>query len=170
MLTTRLETIMPLTWWVICGLALLTLISLIFTVLLYRRTKHFETSHIALQTFMSGNQLDTLLEDCIKKIEELDIRLQKTDSRLTPIEDKLRDSLDRIELMRFRAFEDVGSDISFALTLLNQEGDGVVISAIHNRDESRVYGKPVKGGNSTYSLTEEEKTVILKAMKGKKIL
>jgi hypothetical protein len=119
---------------------------------------------------MSGNQLDTLLEDCIKKIEELDIRLQKTDSRLTPIEDKLRDSLDRIELMRFRAFEDVGSDISFALTLLNQEGDGVVISAIHNRDESRVYGKPVKGGNSTYSLTEEEKTVILKAMKGKKIL
>ena len=89
--------------------------------------------------------------------------------RLTPIEHKLRASIDRAELLRFRAFEDVGSDLSFAFALLNQEGDGVVISSIHSREEVRIYAKPLNGGQSMYLLSEEEKEVIAKAMVGQKI-
>ncbi|OLN34019.1 hypothetical protein DSOL_0197 [Desulfosporosinus metallidurans] len=118
---------------------------------------------------MSGHQLDTLLQECIQKVDEQGLELKKSNARLTPIEDKLRASVDRVELVRFRAFENVGSDLSFAFALLNQEGSGIVISAIHNRDESRVYGKPVKGGESNYSLTAEEREVIAKAMDGQKI-
>lgn len=163
-----LERIMPLTWWAFSAVSLLLLISLLMIFLLQRRMKRFETSHLALQTFMSGNQLDALLEEYIQKIDEQGVELQKSNARFTPIEDKLRASVDRVELVRFRAFENVGSDLSFAFALLNQEGSGIVLSAIHNRDESRVYGKPVKEGESNYSLTAEEQEVIAKAMDRKK--
>ncbi|MDP4159081.1 MAG: DUF4446 family protein [Bacillota bacterium] len=165
----RLSNIAPLNWWFESGLALLLLISLLLIFLLYYRMKRFEDSHLALRTFLSGNQLDTLLQEYTRKVEEQDLELKKTSARLTPIEDKLRDSIDRASIIRFKAFEDVGSDLSFALALLNQEGDGVVISAIHSRDESRVYGKPLKHGNSTYMLTEEENEAVYKAMEGRKI-
>ena len=163
------ERIMPLIWWAVSGLSLLLLISLLMIFLVYRRMKRFESSHLALQTFMSGQQLDTLLQECIRKVDDQGLELQKSNARLTPIEKKLRASVDRAEIVRFRAFENVGSDLSFAFALLNQEGNGIVLSAIHNRDESRVYGKPVEGGESNYSLTAEEKEVIAKAMDGQKI-
>lgn len=82
---------------------------------------------------------------------------------------KLRAGADRAELLHFKAFENVGGDLSFALALLNQEGNGVILSSIHNRDESRVYAKPIKERMSTYSLTGEEKEVIDRAMLGQKI-
>ena len=72
-------------------------------------------------------------------------------------------------MVRFRAFEDIGSDLSFAFALLNQEGSGVVLSSIFNREDSRVYAKPINQGQSTYPLTEEEKQVINKALQGHKV-
>jgi len=118
---------------------------------------------------MSGNQLDNLLQECIQKQADQEQVISKIETRLAQIETKLRVGVDRVELIRFRAFENVGSDLSFAVALVNQEGSGVVLSSIHNREESRVYAKPIKEGLSTYSLTGEEKEVIDRAMLGQKI-
>ncbi|TGE36703.1 DUF4446 family protein [Desulfosporosinus fructosivorans] len=164
---------MPLHWWGICALALLLVIAFIINILFYRRLnrrmKLFESSSITLQTFMSGHQLDTLLQENIQKLIDQEQEINRIDTRLSKAEIKLRASVDRAELIRFRAFENVGSDLSFAFALLNQEGSGVVLSSIHNREEARVYAKPVKEGISTYSLTGEEKEVIDRAMLGQKI-
>jgi hypothetical protein len=164
-----IERLMPLIWWGISGLGLILLISLLITLLLYRRMKRFESSYISLQTFMSGHQLDILLKESNQKVNELQKIIEICNARLTPIELKLRASVDRAELLRFSAFENVGSDLSFAFALLSQEGNGVVLSSIHNREEARVYAKPIEGGNSKYSLSDEEKEVITKAMQGSKI-
>jgi len=128
--------------------------------------KRFEASSLTLQTFMSGNELESILQDTIRKIDQLEQGFHKIDPRLSQVELKARVAVDRAELLRFRAFENVGSDLSFAIALLNQVGDGVVLSSIHNREECRVYAKPVKEGLSTYSLTGEEKEVIDRAMSG----
>jgi len=160
---------MPLYWWAIYVLIALILIALTTSISLYRRMKRFEASYISLQTFMEGQQMDTLLHEYIHKVTQIEQNLEKCNSRLAHIEPKLKASVDRVELLRFRAFEDVGSDLSFAFALLNQEGDGVVFSSIHSREESRMYGKPIKEGRSVYSLSDEEKEVISKAMIGLKI-
>jgi len=131
--------------------------------------KQFESSSLTLQTFMSGQNLDTLLQEYIQKMTHQEQRLNTIETKVSQIEMKLRSGVDRAELLRFRAFENVGSDLSFAIALLNQEGNGVVLSSIHNRDESRVYAKPIKEGLSTYSLTGEEKEVIDRAMLGEKV-
>jgi len=168
-----LENIMPLVWLGISALTIVTVIAFILNILFYRRLKlrmkRFEASSLALQTFMSGQKLDTLLQECIQKVHHQEQKFNKIDTRLSMAETKLRVGVDRVELLRFRAFENVGSDLSFAFALLNQEGSGIVLSSIHNREESRVYAKPIKEGLSTYSLTGEEKEVIDRAMLGQKI-
>ena len=168
-----LENIMPLLWWGISALGILLVITFLIQILLYRRLnrrmKRFEASSLTLQTFMSGHKLDTLLQECIQKLTHQEQEFNKINTKLSQVEVKLRVGVDRAELLRFRAFEKVGSDLSFAFALLNQEGNGVVLSSIHNREESRVYAKPIMEGMSTYSLTGEEKEVIDRAMRGQKI-
>jgi len=163
-----LEGLMPLFWW-ICIFGFLIFSVLILIVLLYRRMKRFERSYRSLQTFMNGREMDILLEEYVQKVTKLEQNIESCNLRLNPIELKLRNSVDRAELIRFRAFEDVGSDLSFAFALLNQEGNGVVLSSIHSREDARVYAKPITGGLSSYSLSDEEKEVISKAMVGQKI-
>ncbi|MCO1601428.1 DUF4446 family protein [Desulfosporosinus nitroreducens] len=157
---------MPLYWWAVSVLAFLLLIVFILSIALYRRMKRFEGSYISLQTFMNGQQMDALLNEYVHKVTEIEENVNSCNERLTPIELKLRASIDRAELLRFRAFEDVGSDLSFAVAFLNQDCNGLVISSIYSREEARIYAKPINGGQSVYSLSDEEKEVISKAMIG----
>jgi len=61
-----------------------------------------------------------------------------------------------IGLKRYNAFKDTGSDLSFSLALLNKQNQGVVLTSIFGREETRVYAKDVEEGKSNYNLSEEE--------------
>ena len=52
---------------------------------------------------------------------------------------------------------------SFALAVLDERGDGFVVSSIFGRAESRLYAKPVKAGKSKYALSDEEEQAIVQA-------
>lgn len=158
-----LEQIMPLTWWGITILGILCILSYLLIFSLHNKLRKFQDSYLALQTYVSGNSLDELLEEYLREVKRVSGSLAKNEKRMEQTEAKLRSSVDRAELVRFNAFENMGSDLSFALALLNQEGDGVVLSSIHSREESRIYAKPIVKGESTYHLSEEEKQVITKA-------
>jgi hypothetical protein len=69
-----------------------------------------------------------------------------------------------VGLVRFSPFHDTGGAQSFALALLDSRGDGVVITALHSRNDSRLYAKPVERGNSSYSLTPEEREAMQRAL------
>lgn len=153
----------PLYYWAIAILGLLFIIQLFLTISLSSRLKKFQKAYLALQTFLDGNSLDQELKEYIKEVKQNSTELNNLEKRIELIESKLRASVDRTELIRFNAFENMGSELSFALAMLNQEGNGVVLSSINNREESRVYAKPVVKGESTYHLSEEEKKVINKA-------
>ena len=69
-----------------------------------------------------------------------------------------------IGLVRYNAFKDTGSDLSFTLALLNEENTGIVLNGIYSREMSNIYAKPVEKGKSTYTLSEEENQAINKAI------
>ena len=62
------------------------------------------------------------------------------------------------------AFKDTGSDLSFALALLNDNNDGVVLNGIYSREMSNIYAKPIKAGKSKYTISEQEQEAIDKAI------
>ncbi|AFM43541.1 hypothetical protein Desaci_4713 [Desulfosporosinus acidiphilus SJ4] len=159
----------PTIWLGIGVLAILLVVAYIVIILLFRRMKKFEAAYVSLKTFLSGNDLEGLLQEYHQKLNEQKVQLEQCSKRLDPIEFKLKASVDRVQMVRYKAFENVGSDLSFALAFLNQDGDGIVLNSIHSREDSRVYAKPVTGGQSTYLLSNEEKEVISNAMVGPKI-
>jgi len=65
---------------------------------------------------------------------------------------------------RYDAFHDVGGHLSYSVAFLDEAGDGVVLSAINGRSETRSYAKPVRGGHSDHNLSDEERTAIALAM------
>ncbi len=69
-----------------------------------------------------------------------------------------------VGLVRFSPFHDTGGDQSFALALLDGRGDGVVLTGLHSRHDSRLYAKPIEGGSSSYSLTTEEREAMSRAL------
>ena len=75
------------------------------------------------------------------------------------------DALRRVALVRYDAFEDIGGEQSFSAALLDEGGNGVVLTSIHGRGESRTYGKAVRGGRSEHTLSPEEQQAIAQAQR-----
>lgn len=73
-------------------------------------------------------------------------------------------AVQRIGLVRFDAFEDMGGRLSFAMALLDADGSGVVLSSINGRNETRIYAKPIERGQSRYNLSDEEEEAIRRAL------
>ena len=76
------------------------------------------------------------------------------------------DALRHVAVVRYDAFGDMGGRLSFTVALLDDAADGVVLSSIHGRSESRSYAKGVKAGASEQSLSPEEQQAIELAMRG----
>lgn len=71
-----------------------------------------------------------------------------------------------VGLVRFSPFHDTGGDQSFTLALLDEQRNGVVVTALHSRTDSRLYAKPVEGGQSAYALIPEEREAMEQAVRG----
>jgi Protein of unknown function (DUF4446) len=78
----------------------------------------------------------------------------------------LADALRHVAVVRYDAFGDMGGRLSFTAALLDDAGDGLVLTSIHGRSEARTYAKGVKGGKSEQSLSPEEEQSIELALKG----
>lgn len=84
-------------------------------------------------------------------------------NRIIALEAALPKNIRKIGLVRYNPFSDTGGDQSFALALLNNHNDGIIISSLYGREINRVYAKPIQNRTSQYQLTEEEKTAIQNA-------
>jgi hypothetical protein len=76
-------------------------------------------------------------------------------------------SVRNVALLRYDAFEDVGGRLSFSCALLDDHGDGVVLTSINGRQETRVYAKQVTQGTSSHNLSLEEEEAIRRALGGR---
>ena len=114
----------------------------------------------------SGGSLDDVLQTHVARVEEVRGRLGEIDAVQATLEHRTRTSIQHVGLVRFNPFEDTGSDQSFALALLDDQRDGVVISSLHGRSNTRLFAKPVEGGASSHTLSDEEAQAIRVAWSG----
>jgi hypothetical protein len=90
--------------------------------------------------------------------------LAKAKSDLDLARSELADALRHVAVVRYDAFGDMGGRLSFTAALLDDAGDGLVITSINGRSESRAYAKGVKDGRSDQSLSPEETQAIALAL------
>ena len=104
------------------------------------------------------NKIDSI-ENKIKELQQFG---NETIDKFEAVEDKLGDSVQNVEVVRFNPFkkDGIGGDQSFATTFLNKKGKGVVMSSLYNRDKVSVFAKPIENWQSKYELSEEEAKVL----------
>lgn len=143
-----------------CFNVIIVLLVLLYFIIANARLRKYQ---MLLKT-SSGKDLEQMLLDLVEKAELVYAKLTDFETKFENNRTAEAKHLQKIGLIRFKAFQNSGGDQSFALAMLDAAGDGVVISSIFGRDEARVYCKPVEHGDSSYPMSEEEKEAILKAL------
>lgn len=96
----------------------------------------------------------------LQNLKEVQERVERLEEKTGHILQSLESTLCRIGIIRFNAFPDTGSELSFALAVLSREGDGFILTSLYSREETRVFLKPVKRGRALYRLSEEEEKAL----------
>ncbi len=91
--------------------------------------------------------------------------IKKLEDELNKLDRKVGFHIQKVGLIRFNPFSELGGDQSFSLALLNAKDTGVLLTGLHTRERTRVYIKEINFGKSEHSLSKEEKKVLAKAMK-----
>jgi hypothetical protein len=102
----------------------------------------------------------------IEEVRALRGEVRQIVAELQRLGEAFRGSLQRFAVYRYDAFEDMGGQLSFSAAILNDHGDGLVISCINGRQEARTYAKPVAHASSAYNLSPEEQEAIRLALAG----
>lgn len=116
-----------------------------------------------LARFFLGKKAADLEEAFVHLAEEIGTLKAARDRLREEMDDahrKLRKSVRRIDTLRFNSFAESGSNQSFSVSFLDEEGDGVVLSSIYSRERTSIFAKPIKKHASEYELTGEERAVI----------
>ena len=143
------------------------LLILVLLILVIYTMVRLSTMRENYRAMMRGSETEDLEGMLIQHIREVE-QVTATNARILEengfIRQFLRKTIVRTAMVRFRAFEDMGGDLSYAVAMLDANNDGVIFSSIFARADSRSYIKPIKNGSSEYSLTDEEKGVLREAM------
>ncbi len=123
---------------------------------------HFDRKFKKLFGGTQATDLEGTIHTLHKKVEILKDHQNKTFENIDNINSRLAKSVRNIETIRFNPFPDAGGNQSFAIALLDEEGDGVVLSSLYARDRMSVFAKPVEKGAPVHELSSEEEEVLKK--------
>lgn len=140
--------------------AAVALVGLLLAVILALRIRRMRRQYLALQ---QGGDGESFLDAVTRQREEvtaLRAEVAVLESNVVAVQVDLADAIRHVAVVRYDAFNDMGGRMSFSAALLDDTGDGVVLSSINGRSETRTYAKGVKSGVSEAELSPEEVQVI----------
>jgi biopolymer transport protein ExbB/TolQ len=107
-----------------------------------------------------AKNLEDAIEEINKQIKEVKNTQIEINKHLKIVDNRLNKTIRDVKVIRFNPFEDAGSNQSFAISLLNDKKDGVIISSLYARDRMSIFAKPINNGSSEFELSKEEKEVL----------
>ena len=152
---------------IIMGLSVITLLLFIISIILFSSVKKLEKKYKKMMRGVNNKNLEKALNDNLDNIEKALNKSKEAINECNNISDKLKGCVNKVAIMRYKAFEDVGSDLSFSIAILDSYNDGVIITGIYSRHDSTTYAKPIDKGISRYELSEEELHVLNEAINSK---
>lgn len=142
--------------YIIIGIVALMVIMYGIIIYLYMNLSYMKKRYRKMMQGTDGGNIERMLLghiDETKRVAAINEEIQ-ADNRA--IHEHLNHCLCKVGVVRFRAFEDMGSDLSYAVALLDAGNNGVIFSSIFGREDCRSYVKPIHNATSTYQLTAEE--------------
>lgn len=141
----------------------LVLVLLILYLIMYRKAQFLQSRYHTFMQGENGSSLEGSLREIHQEVQKVNQEVAENRQRLRAMATTLDTAVRGVGVIRFNAFQDTGSDLSFAVAYLDAHKNGVVISSIYGREESRTYAKPLVAGLSQYQLSTEEEEAIQRA-------
>ena len=153
--------------WVIGGIVLLLILSLAVFIRLNIKMSRLNRKYERMMAGVEHGNLETVLMAHLDDVRQAKKDILNLSERCDALRGQLTACVQQVGVVRFNAFEDTGSDLSYAVALLDNKKNGVIFSGLFGRNESRTYAKPILNGESTYLLSDEEKAALSKAFEKK---
>jgi hypothetical protein len=150
---------------VILMLCLIIFISLVWNIIL---TFQFATLSKKYKKFMrgtSGKNIEGIFLEELENIKSNDQKFNAIKTRMDAMQDQIDKCLQKQSIVRYNAFTDTGSDLSYSIAIMDNLDNGIVITGIYGRNEFIGYAKPVDNGTSSYTLSVEEQMAITRCQK-----
>ena len=143
----------------------LNLILLIWSIISNIRIKNIHNKDkIFMEKLGDGKNIKEDLERYMRRVSTTEEEIRKLSLYYKELDNKNQNCIQKVGVVRYNAYKDTGSDLSFAVCLLDEHNDGVVFNGIYSRDMSNIYAKPIENGVSKYKVTPEEMEAIEKAI------
>ena len=146
--------------YVIIGLAIVTLILLILYIVNVIQMNQLKKRY---KIFMSGKNARNLEKTLIERLDQVDALMEANatnEKTIKNILSKMQFTFQKVGLVKYDAFHEMGGKLSFSLALLNEKNDGFVLNAVHSREGCYTYVKDIIAGNSVILLSPEEKEAL----------
>ena len=155
--------------YIMIGLLAVMLMLIVLYIMNFLNMKKLKKSY---DRFMSGKDMESMEEIMWKQFDRIEI-LEEADRdkrrELTDLSQIVQNAYQKVGLVKYDAFREMSGKLSYALALLDQNDNGVVITSMYSRDGCFSYAKEVVMGESSINLSEEETEALKKAMNGDKI-
>ena len=147
------------------GMAALIVILFILIIINIVQNHKLKKKYNQFMTGKDGSSLEDNLVKRVNEIEELITSNKENEENIKKIFQNLNSTFQKIGMVKYDAFHEMGGKLSFSLALLNRENDGFIINAMHSREGCYTYIKEIIQGNSVIVLSDEEKEALDMAMK-----
>jgi len=145
---------------VVLVLCLLVFALIIGWILLFARLRTLYRRLTALTRNASGANLEEAIAAHMTTVDEAVQRTDVLEKAVVNLETRVPACLQRVNVVRYDAFDDVGGEQSFAVALLDAQGDGIVLSSIYTRQDVRIYAKSISAGQPSHTLSKEERQAL----------
>jgi hypothetical protein len=146
------------------GAAVVSVLALVAAFVSNNRLSMMRRNLVMLQGRNDGGTLLDIVADFGARVNAFEGKLKGQARRQEELFALLGQSVRNLGVVRYDAFDDMGGRMSFSVALLDDHGNGVVLTSINARAESRFYAKAIRGGTSEHNLSGEEQRAIAEAL------
>lgn len=159
-----ISTITTYSPYIIIGLSIIVTLLLIIVLIQFSTLNKLDSRYRKMMRGTKNKNLEDLVNSYLDKVDESNSNSKVALDEIANLKSKTQSCIQKVSVVRYKAFEDVGSDLSFSIALLDEKNDGLILTGIYARNESITYAKPIDKGISRYDLSEEEVTVLNEAI------
>lgn len=155
---------------ILMGLAISVIFLLVIVIIQGKKISSTKERYNLLVRGMNGIDVEGLFIKINGDILDIRRDLFLFEQNISQLETKLTFAIQKIGFLRYNAFSDVGSELSFSIALLDHYQNGFVLTSIYGRENTISYAKPLKNGKSNIPLSAEEMIAIDRALRGEGVL
>ncbi|MBN3348432.1 hypothetical protein CF050_16530 [Clostridium botulinum] len=145
---------------IIIGLTAIMILLFIILIITMISLKKLKEKYKKFMRGSNNKNIEELINDYLDKVDKAKEETEYVKEIYSTIDKRVKGCIQKVAIVRYRAFDDVGSDLSYSIAFLDNDNSGVILTSIFGRNESTTYAKPIDKGISRYDLSDEEKQVL----------